>query len=754
MGGKSSKPSFVWQGVLILLPVLLLAAASLASLRWDEHSAERDARQKAAESVQSLAQVVGYSVSEELQRFLTLQNVWTMELFSESQPSVTTTPDRKLQGDIAQWEKDYPGLKLAELATSEASLLEDGRQIDPPDTPVAPLPPKWFRELSPAQQQSWEALRGKLADEKEFRKAYATFVESGVSAEARQAAGNLEQELKLHHFTSGVPLRPSEYSEAGISFRGIALAQMLRDPALSLSNTLQSAFWSEIMQEPSFLAPMLLEMAEARTNGADKTMCEKLRCARELWEIQTKKRQWLASLRQAPELKANQQPPANWARWTRGGEALALAEPMTFQGVGGDADGIPFSGKGYGIWFFPRPVVEAVVRRALEKNRFLAPNFAEVVLSVEGKTLLSSSIARTNADPELLGAATGRLGAAPAIPGAAAFEVKFLLTSRAQMLSAERHRARLIGLLVLGAAGAALIGFVSARRAFRTQLHLNEAKSNFVSSVSHELRAPIASVRLMAESLERGKVAEGAKQNEYYRFIVQECRRLSSLIENVLDFSRIEQGRKQYEFEPTDVLALTRETVRLMEPYAEEKGVQLKLETPLAAPKRSEGGNIQHPTSNIEVEMDGRAIQQALVNLIDNAIKHSAKGQAVTVGFDVDGGTGVPPVSDIQSTASDGGRVPGFKPETGRMPVLLYVEDHGPGIPAAEHEKIFERFYRLGSELRRETQGVGIGLSIVRHIVEAHGGTVTVRSNVGEGSRFTIVLPVNAKPQMNADGRR
>src|ERR1700724_2177889 len=97
-------------------------------------------------------------------------------------------------------------------------------------------------------------------------------------------------------------------------------------------------------------------------------------------------------------------------------------------------------------------------------------------------------------------------------------------------------------------------------------------KSNFVSSVSHELRAPIASVRLLAESLERGKILEAPKQHEYFRFIGQECRRLSSLIENVLDFSRIEQGRKQYEFEPTDLIALTRRTVKLMEAEAAEKG--------------------------------------------------------------------------------------------------------------------------------------------------------------------------------------
>jgi len=305
-------------------------------------------------------------------------------------------------------------------------------------------------------------------------------------------------------------------------------------------------------------------------------------------------------------------------------------------------------------------------------------------------------------------------------------------------MTAAGTRAVVLAALLAGIASAVIL-----RRALLRQQSLNEQKSNFVSSVSHELRAPIASVRLMAESLERGKVAEGARQNEYYRFIVQECRRLSSLIENVLDFSRIEQGRKQYEFEPTDVVALTRETVKLMEPYAEEKGVQLKMETP----------NVERPTPNVELEMDGRAIQQALVNLIDNAIKHSAKGQMVTVGLDADGRIGVPPVSDIRSADSNRGEQ-NTNSETGRMPVLLYVEDHGPGIPPAEHEKIFERFYRLGSELRRETQGVGIGLSIVRHIVEAHGGNVTVRSNVGAGSRFTIVLPVKVEPQMNADERR
>jgi two-component system sensor histidine kinase SenX3 len=149
--------------------------------------------------------------------------------------------------------------------------------------------------------------------------------------------------------------------------------------------------------------------------------------------------------------------------------------------------------------------------------------------------------------------------------------------------------------------------------------------------------------------------------------------------------------------------------------------------------------------------MDGRAIQQALVNLIDNAVKHSPKGEVVTVGIECR--AGVPPAQRaLQREQSKLQKPPQDARWTGGTPVLLYVEDHGPGIPKDEQEKIFERFYRLGSELRRQTQGVGIGLSVVKHIIEAHGGRVRVESEVGQGSRFVIELPaINAKAQRRKD---
>ena len=164
------------------------------------------------------------------------------------------------------------------------------------------------------------------------------------------------------------------------------------------------------------------------------------------------------------------------------------------------------------------------------------------------------------------------------LPSRPRFVLQLYVADPALLLSSYWRHALLLAGLVAASAFAALIGVVASWRAFQRQLRLNELKSNFVSSVSHELRSPIASVRLMAESLERGKVSEAPKQQEYFRFIVQECRRLSSLIENVLDFSRIEQGRKQYDFEPTDLVALTQQTVKLMETYAAERGVKLQLQ--------------------------------------------------------------------------------------------------------------------------------------------------------------------------------
>ncbi len=376
------------------------------------------------------------------------------------------------------------------------------------------------------------------------------------------------------------------------------------------------------------------------------------------------------------------------------------------------------------------------VNAKLEALERQLPEYFGISLEVAGKTIISSNTlpvmthviggkgggqywakSMASKPPELLAMAKKIEN------GTAFIRVGVHLIGPELLYSYQRTRRFWFGLLIIASTLAAGIGLIMAWRAFYKQQRLAEMKSNFVSSVSHELRAPIASVRLMAESLEHGKIQESSRQTEYFRFIVQECRRLSSLIENVLDFSRIEEGRKEYEFEPTDLIALVRQTAKLMESYAVERQITLETkvdETHLASP-------------TVQPMVDGRAIQQALVNLIGNALKHSPVGSTVTIGLQTNPIALTPPgagepASDLSHS--------GFN-------VLLYVEDHGEGIPPEEHQRIFERFYRRGSELRRETQGVGIGLSIVKHIVEAHGGKVTLQSEVGKGSRFTIELPLS-----------
>ena len=242
------------------------------------------------------------------------------------------------------------------------------------------------------------------------------------------------------------------------------------------------------------------------------------------------------------------------------------------------------------------------------------------------------------------------------------------------------------------------MAFVWARQAFNRQLSLNDMKSNFVSSVSHELRAPIASVRLMAESLERGKISEPAKQNEYFRFIGQECRRLSSLIENVLDFARLEQGRAAYEFTAADLGTTVRRDVEAFRFRAHR-------ERPALVTEIAEG--------IAPVRLDARALQVLLFNLLDNAFKYAGDTDAVFV-----------------RARQEGSRA------------ILEVEDRGPGIDPDDARKIFERFYRGRAVRSGGPRGTGIGLSLVQHIARAHGGDVTVHPATPSGTVFRVAIPV------------
>ena len=264
-------------------------------------------------------------------------------------------------------------------------------------------------------------------------------------------------------------------------------------------------------------------------------------------------------------------------------------------------------------------------------------------------------------------------------------------------------------LLILGVLSVLLVGgLVLTYRSVNKEVALARLKSDFVSNVSHELRTPLALIRLYAETLELGRLKTEEKKEEYYRIIRKESERLTALINNILDFSRIEAGRKEYEFRETDMAELVRDTLDVYRYQIEQRGFTLEQSIDSSIPV---------------VRVDREAIARALVNLVNNALKYSADEKFLGVRLYRANGT-----------------------------VKLEVIDHGIGIPRREQSKIFEKFYRTGDPLVHNTKGSGLGLSLVRHITHAHGGEVEVESIPGKGSKFTLSLPLAADTRQPRNG--
>lgn len=285
-----------------------------------------------------------------------------------------------------------------------------------------------------------------------------------------------------------------------------------------------------------------------------------------------------------------------------------------------------------------------------------------------------------------------------------AIGIKFQGTSVKELGETWMHRSFLIlGILSLMIIG----GLILTKHIVGKEMALAKLKADFVSNVSHELRTPLALIRLYAETLELGRITTPDKKQQYYRIIRKESERLTSLINNILDFSRIEAGRKEYEFRETDIAELVRNTLDSYRYQIEQQGFALEESIDPNLPP---------------VPVDREAIARALVNLVNNALKYSKDDKFIGVKLYRDNGA-----------------------------VNLEVTDHGIGIARRDQSKIFEKFYRAGDPLVHNTKGSGLGLSLVRHITHAHGGNIAVESTPGRGSRFIMSLPLppTAQPRVN-----
>jgi signal transduction histidine kinase len=253
--------------------------------------------------------------------------------------------------------------------------------------------------------------------------------------------------------------------------------------------------------------------------------------------------------------------------------------------------------------------------------------------------------------------------------------------------------------VILGVLSLLMIGgLLLTYRSVSKEMALARLKSDFVSNVSHELRTPLSLIQLYAETLELGRIKTQEKKDEYYRIIRKESERLGRLINNILDFSRIEAGRKEYDMRETDIAELVRNTLDAYRYQIEKNGFAFEASIDSSIPT---------------VRVDREAIARALVNLVNNALKYSADEKFLAV--------------KLYSTSGV---------------VKLEVVDRGIGIARRDQSKIFEKFYRTCDPLVHNTKGSGLGLSLVRHITNAHGGEVEVESTPGKGSKFTLSLPL------------
>jgi len=264
----------------------------------------------------------------------------------------------------------------------------------------------------------------------------------------------------------------------------------------------------------------------------------------------------------------------------------------------------------------------------------------------------------------------------------------------AQLLA--RRRLLLAGMALMAAL--VLAGSYFIVRAVTRELEVARLQSDFVAAVSHEFRSPLTALRQLTELLARGRVSSDERREQYYGVLERETGRLHRLVESLLDFGRMEAGKRQYRFETLDAAELLRAVVAEFQEELVGRGYRVELSV----------NGASHP-----IRADREALSRAIWNLLDNAVKYSPECQTVWVEVDRAG-----------------------------QKLAIRVRDRGVGIPVAEHKEIFKKFVRGATSEVATVKGTGIGLAMVDHIVRAHGGEVRLESQPGAGSTFTVLLPV------------
>jgi len=256
----------------------------------------------------------------------------------------------------------------------------------------------------------------------------------------------------------------------------------------------------------------------------------------------------------------------------------------------------------------------------------------------------------------------------------------------------------LFGTLILSFVATTLVGAILTTVVLAREARVAKLQTDFVNKVSHELRTPLTSIRMFVETLQLGRIPDPERQREALEIVADETARLSGLITRLLDWARMESGRRTYRLSRQPVAPIVDRALEALAPQLLHQPAEVVREVAPDLPP---------------VLADREALAEAILNLLNNALKYTGPSKRIVVGAATGGSSGV----------------------------WIRVSDNGPGIAGREQKRIFQKFYRARDPLSRTIEGTGLGLAMVKHIVQGHGGRITVRSEVGQGASFGIWLP-------------
>jgi two-component system phosphate regulon sensor histidine kinase PhoR len=255
------------------------------------------------------------------------------------------------------------------------------------------------------------------------------------------------------------------------------------------------------------------------------------------------------------------------------------------------------------------------------------------------------------------------------------------------------------GTLILALVGTTIIGTVATLVILYREAYLTRLQTDFVNKVSHDLRTPLTSIRMFVETLQLGRLEDPARREEALAIISSETERLSALITRLLDWARMESGKRSFDLRRQPVGPIVDDALRAVEPQRLQTGAKVIRTLAPGLP---------------QIYVDRDALSGVLVDLLQNAFKYTGPEKRISI---------------LARAAGPS--------------VEIVVEDNGPGIPGSDQKRIFDKFYRGKDPLERTIEGSGLGLSMVKHILKAHGGKVSVRSELGKGAAFTVLLPAS-----------